>query len=60
MVLVTKRRRVALIGSHFVYKIEETSILSICHPAVKIQHYPDEIRYISADIFIFIERERYI
>ena len=47
MILITKRRRVALIGAHYIYKVEETTMLSICHPSVKLQRHPDEIRYVS-------------
>ncbi|XP_004348141.1 sac domain-containing inositol phosphatase 3 [Capsaspora owczarzaki ATCC 30864] len=47
MILITKRRRVALIGAHYVYKIEETTMLSICHPSVRLQRHPDEIRYLK-------------
>ena len=43
--LITKRRRVALIGQHFVYKIEDTLMLPVCDtPGVA----PLEARYFKA------------
>ncbi|XP_059153986.1 polyphosphoinositide phosphatase-like [Physella acuta] len=46
MILVTKRKRVALIGSHSVYKVEDTSMLYIPNDTVRYAH-PDESRYVK-------------
>ena len=43
IVLITKRRRVALIGSHTIYKIEDTSLVYIPNDTVRYTH-PDEPR----------------
>ena len=43
VVLITKRRRVALIGSHTIYKIEDTSMVYIPNDTVRCTH-PDEPR----------------
>jgi len=44
MVLITKRRRVALIGCHAVFKIEDTCMVYIPNDLVRSAH-PDEPRY---------------
>ena len=41
VILITKRRRVALIGPHTVYKIEDTSMVYIPNDGVRFTH-PDE------------------
>lgn len=41
MVLLTKRRRVALVGTHTVFKIEDTSMVYIPNDFVRCAH-PDE------------------
>jgi len=43
MVLITKRRRVALIGPHTIYKIEDTVLVYIPNDLVRYVH-PDEQR----------------
>jgi len=43
MVLITKRRRVALIGCHTVFKIEDTCMVYIPNDLVRSAH-PDEQR----------------
>ena len=43
IVLITKRRKVALIGSHTVYKIEDTSMIYIPNDTVRYSH-PEEQR----------------
>ncbi|KAG7213368.1 hypothetical protein KM043_002662 [Ampulex compressa] len=46
IILVTKRRRVAVIGHHTIYKIEDTSMIYIPNDTVRIFH-PDEQRYVK-------------
>lgn len=46
IILVTKRRRVAVIGHHTVYKIEDTSMIYIPNDVIRIFH-PDEQRYVK-------------
>lgn len=46
IILVTKRRRVAVIGHHTIYKIEDTSMIYIPNDIVRIFH-PDEQRYVK-------------
>lgn len=46
IILVTKRRKVAVIGFHTIYKIECTSMIYIPHDSVRIIH-PDEPRYLK-------------
>ena len=46
IVLITKRRKVGVIGQHTIYKIEDTSMLYIPHDTVKEQH-SDEQRYLK-------------
>ncbi|XP_067675637.1 polyphosphoinositide phosphatase-like [Haliotis asinina] len=45
VILVTKRRKVALIGPHTIYKIEDTSMLYIPNDTVRFFH-PEESRYV--------------
>ncbi|XP_076466433.1 polyphosphoinositide phosphatase-like isoform X2 [Babylonia areolata] len=45
IILITKRKKVALIGPHTVYKIEDTSMLYIPNDTVRYVH-PDESRYV--------------
>ena len=42
LVLITKRRRVALIGAHYIYKIEDTEMIPIFNPALCPDH-PNEV-----------------
>ncbi|KAL0101960.1 hypothetical protein PUN28_018490 [Cardiocondyla obscurior] len=46
IILVTKRRRVAVIGHHTIYKIEDTSMIYIPNDVIRIFH-PDEQRYVK-------------
>ncbi|XP_075238567.1 polyphosphoinositide phosphatase FIG4 isoform X2 [Lycorma delicatula] len=46
LIVVTKRRRVAVIGLHTIYKIEDTSMIYIPSESVRIPH-PDEPRYLK-------------
>ncbi|XP_054263267.1 polyphosphoinositide phosphatase-like isoform X2 [Macrosteles quadrilineatus] len=46
MVLVTKRRRVAVVGLHTIYKIQDTYMVYIPHESVRVAH-PDEARYLK-------------
>ncbi|KXS17766.1 hypothetical protein M427DRAFT_96707 [Gonapodya prolifera JEL478] len=47
LMIVTKRRAVALLGGHYVYHIDETKLIYIPGPMVKIERKPDESRYIQ-------------
>ena len=44
--LITKRRRIAVIGYHTIYKIEDTTMVYIPNESVRI-HHPDEARYVK-------------
>ncbi|XP_028173128.1 polyphosphoinositide phosphatase [Ostrinia furnacalis] len=46
IILVTKRRKIAVVGSHSIYKIEDTSMIYIPSDVSKPQH-PDEQRYLK-------------
>ncbi|XP_050300102.1 polyphosphoinositide phosphatase [Anthonomus grandis grandis] len=46
IILITKRRRVAVIGHHTLYKIEDTTMIYIPHESVRIVH-PHESRYLK-------------
>eukprot|EP00058_Branchiostoma_floridae_P018686 XP_002604175.1 hypothetical protein BRAFLDRAFT_278184 [Branchiostoma floridae] len=46
IVLITKRRRVAILGGHTIYKIEDTSMIYIPNDSVRNAH-PDESRYVK-------------
>ena len=46
IILITKRRKVGLIGHHTIYKIEDTVMISIPHESVK-DHHSDEQRYLK-------------
>ncbi|KAK7474795.1 hypothetical protein BaRGS_00033976 [Batillaria attramentaria] len=45
IILITKRKKAALIGPHTIYKIEDTSMLYIPNDTVRYVH-PDESRYV--------------
>ncbi|XP_007891065.1 polyphosphoinositide phosphatase [Callorhinchus milii] len=45
IVLITKRRKLADVGGHSIYKIEDTNIIYIPNDSVRIAH-PDEPRYV--------------
>ena len=44
MILITKRRKVAQVGCHTLYKIEDTAMIYIPNSTVRYMH-PDEQRY---------------
>ncbi|XP_030850291.1 polyphosphoinositide phosphatase isoform X2 [Strongylocentrotus purpuratus] len=46
IILITKRKKVAIIGGHTIYKIEDTSMVHIPHDNFRKQH-PDEARYLK-------------
>ncbi|XP_021930224.1 polyphosphoinositide phosphatase isoform X2 [Zootermopsis nevadensis] len=46
IILVTKRRRVAFVGYHTIYKIEDTSMIYIPNDGIRVSH-PDEQRYVK-------------
>ncbi|EFA02109.1 polyphosphoinositide phosphatase [Tribolium castaneum] len=46
IILITKRRKVAVIGYHTIYKIEDTSMIYIPHESIRLVH-PDEPRYVK-------------
>lgn len=46
LILVTKRRRVASIGMHVVYKIEDTSLIYVPHESYRLPNH-DEPRYLK-------------
>ncbi|XP_026856708.1 polyphosphoinositide phosphatase [Electrophorus electricus] len=45
IILITKRRKMADIGGHSIYKIEDTNMIYIPNDSVRITH-PDEARYL--------------
>ncbi|XP_034017719.1 polyphosphoinositide phosphatase [Thalassophryne amazonica] len=45
IVLITKHRKMADIGGHSVYKIEDTSMIYIPHDSIRVTH-PDEAKYV--------------
>uniref|UniRef100_A0AAY4DLM6 SAC domain-containing protein n=1 Tax=Denticeps clupeoides TaxID=299321 RepID=A0AAY4DLM6_9TELE len=45
IILVTKHRKVADIGGHAIYKIEDTNMIYIPNDSVRVTH-PDEARYV--------------
>ncbi|KAL2082219.1 hypothetical protein ACEWY4_022037 [Coilia grayii] len=45
LVLITKRRKMADIGGHSIYKIEDTTMIYIPNDSVRVTH-PDEARYV--------------
>ncbi|BFZ10295.1 hypothetical protein BsWGS_13334 [Bradybaena similaris] len=46
MILITKRKKAAMIGPHTIYKIEDTSMVYIPNDTVRYVH-PDESRYVK-------------
>ena len=42
IVLVRKRRRVACIGGHYVFKVEDTQMIPIQSPTTRLEKHPDE------------------
>ncbi|KAH9498506.1 phosphatidylinositol-3,5-bisphosphate 5-phosphatase [Bulinus truncatus] len=46
MILITKRKKAAVIGQHIIYKIEDTAMLYIPNDSVRYIH-PDESRYVK-------------
>merc|ERR1719370_1983138 len=47
IVLITKRRKVGLIGHHTIYKIEDTSMIYIPYETVSKENNYDEQRYLK-------------
>ncbi|XP_053566823.1 polyphosphoinositide phosphatase [Bombina bombina] len=45
IVLITKRRKMADIGGHAIYKVEDTTMIYIPNDSVRVTH-PDEARYL--------------
>ena len=45
IVLITKRKKAAVIGPHTIYRIEDTSMLYIPNDSVRVNH-PDENRWV--------------
>lgn len=46
VILINKRRKVAVIGHHSIYKIQDTNMIYIPNDIVRIIH-PDEQRYVK-------------
>ncbi|XP_064627556.1 polyphosphoinositide phosphatase-like isoform X3 [Lineus longissimus] len=46
IILITKRRKVALIGTHTIYKVEDTSMIYIPNDSFSCPH-PDESKYVK-------------
>ncbi|KAK9870183.1 hypothetical protein WA026_006270 [Henosepilachna vigintioctopunctata] len=46
IILITKRRKVAVVGMHTLYKIEDTNMIYIPHESVRVIH-PEEPRYVK-------------
>lgn len=46
IILITKRRKVAVISHHTLYKIEDTAMIYIPHDSVRAVH-PEESRYVK-------------
>lgn len=55
--LITKRRKMADIGGHAIYKVEDTSMIYIPNDAVRVTH-PDEARYMTPfhEVVFFFNR----
>ena len=45
LILITKRKKIATIGHHAIYKVEDTACIYI--PMVGLSRNPDEIRYLK-------------
>lgn len=46
VILITKRRRVAVVGHHSIYKVEDSIMIYIPHDSVRLLN-PDEPRYVK-------------
>lgn len=46
LLAITKRRRVAALGLHYIYKIEDTTMIYIPNESSRMSH-PDEARYVK-------------
>ncbi|KAF2893513.1 hypothetical protein ILUMI_12659 [Ignelater luminosus] len=46
VILITKRRKAAVIGHHTIYKIEDTTMIYIPNDTIRLLH-PDEPRYVK-------------
>ncbi|XP_047530610.1 polyphosphoinositide phosphatase [Vanessa atalanta] len=58
IILVTKRRKIAVIGSHSIYKIEDTAMIYIPNESNKPLH-PDEQRYVKMFLAIDLSTNFY-
>ncbi|XP_023935391.2 polyphosphoinositide phosphatase isoform X1 [Bicyclus anynana] len=58
IILVTKRRKIAVIGSHSIYKIEDTAMIYIPNDTSKPLH-PDEQRYVKMFLAIDLSTNFY-
>ncbi|XP_047986430.1 polyphosphoinositide phosphatase [Leguminivora glycinivorella] len=58
IILVRKRRKIAMIGAHSIYKIEDTSTIYIPSDSNKPQH-PDEQRYLKMFLAIDLSTNFY-
>jgi hypothetical protein len=56
-VLVTKRRQVASLGGHCVYKIEETAMLPIQSPNTRLESHPDEYKCVMPCCLVVLPDE---
>lgn len=50
IILITKRRQMADIGGHAIYKIEDTNMIYIPNDSVRVTH-PDEARLVYVSIW---------
>jgi hypothetical protein len=57
IVLVTKRRQVASLGGHCVYKIEETAMLPIQSPNTRLESHPDEYKCVMSCRLVVLPNE---
>lgn len=53
IILITKRRKMADIGGHSIYKIEDTNMIYIPNDSVRVTH-PDEARLVVKKPIIVI------
>lgn len=49
IILITKRRKMADIGGHSIYKIEDTNMIYIPNDSVRVTH-PDEARFVYVQV----------
>eukprot|EP00051_Salpingoeca_urceolata_P001074 m.38400 g.38400 ORF g.38400 m.38400 type:complete len:1456 (+) comp11181_c0_seq1:1803-6170(+) len=46
LILITSRRRVAMIGSHYIYSVKDTSVIPIPASSIRLSH-PNETKYLK-------------